>query len=260
MSDQDLYRFVPPTEEETYRLEVGKLLPRPLPVATFYTGLALVLALLFDLAMQMPPQPENLLWQISYLEDFFNKAGLLAIGVLLMLSGVWMSDAIRDAKSRGKNSALGSFSLLVGMSLLLCIPLHCANISHLHSIKSAQLLAERKEVNPFSGSVQEDEFEAAQKILNESLFKRLFRSASSGATMGCSLILLSILALRQVRERTDIGFCCPSCLGLDITPTPVLSKTEESLAFYTRIQPFVCEYCDTRFHKFSLTGKPFALF
>lgn len=232
---------------------------RPLPAALGIVGLALVLVFLFDLGALLPPRFQDTLWQIGFLERLFNEASIPLLGILAMLAGAWLGDAIDGEKSRLKTGAIGALALVMGVSILLAIPLYSNNVNRVYKLKHAELLDARKAQAPDPGSDLAIRFDKAEAELSSSLFANAFRFNANAGTMGIALLLLSVFGIRQTRKRADVGFTCPTCKSANVRLSQ-MNPTEKSLALVTRLHTFRCQDCGWRFRKFSLTGKPFTFF
>jgi hypothetical protein len=235
------------------------VLPRPLPTALFCVGLALFLGFLADCSSLLPLQVTNTVWQINSLERLFNEASISMLSFTLMLSSVWLDDAVSGTKNKFLGWICGGLSLVLGAFLLFAVPLYVKNINFAYRFKSEEILKERKLDNPAPRSDLAEKYDESLKELSSTVFKNVLRFGTNGAVMGGALMLLGIFGIRQTRDRPNVGFTCATCSSSKVRLSQ-MNATEQSLATFTRIHTFRCEDCGLRFRKFSITGKPFPFF
>jgi len=231
-------------------------LPRPLPTALIVVGLGLLLAFLADMVALLPPQPQDVVWQVNVLERLFNEASIPMLALLAMLSGLWLSDALNGTKSRVFNAVLGGLALVFGLALLLAIPLYSNNVNRIYTFRKAEILNEKQLRKPEKGSELADQYDRALEELKANTFRNVFRFNANAGVVGVALVLLGVLGIRQTRKRPDVGFTCPTCKSGNVRLSQ-MNPTEKSLALVTRIHTFRCQDCGWRFRRWSLTGKPF---
>jgi len=230
---------------------------RPLPTAGLVTGSAMVCGLLLDLSLQLPGDAANVAWRIGFLEKLFDSASLLVLGMALMSASVWFADLLQGYKHRKLGMSIGVLSTLMSAGVLLSVPLYSMDAQVMFNYQREQLNEERRMAHPLPGSYEADRFELAARNMQRSMFQTAFRRNGLAILSGLVLLILGAQAIRQARRRRDVTFCCPNCLAEDVRTAPWQSDTEKSLAFWTRIHTFVCIYCNERFRRFSLTGRPF---
>ncbi|MBC7881738.1 MAG: hypothetical protein H7Y37_10445 [Anaerolineae bacterium] len=235
------------------------VLPRPLPTALFCVGLALFLGFLSDCSSLLPLNVANIIWQINSLERVFNEASIPMLSFILMLSGVWLNNAVNGTKNKILGWICGLISLVIGVSLLLAVPLYLKNINFAYRIKSEEILNQRKIDKPAPRSELAEKYDASLKELSDTVYRNVLRFGTNGVVMGGALVLLGIFGIRQTRDRADVGFTCVTC-GSSKVRLSQMNANEQSLATFTRIHTFRCEDCSRRFRKFSITGKPFPFF
>jgi hypothetical protein len=235
------------------------VLPRPLPTVLFCAGLALFLGFLADCSSLLPLQAFSIVWQINSLERLFNEASISMLSFTLMLSSVWLGNAVSGTKNKFLGWTCGLLSLVLGTFMVLAVPLYAKNINFAYHLKAEEMANERKIDAPAPGSDLAEKYDASLKELSSTVFKNVFRFGSNGVVMGGALILLGIFGIRQTRDRPEAGFICATCSSNKVRLSQ-MNATEQSLATFTRIHTFRCEDCGLRFRKFSITGKPFSFF
>jgi len=235
-------------------------LPRAFLVTFFCFGFALFASITVDLCAQLPENPSDLLWQISFLEQLYSRVTLLALGVIAMVTSPWLASLGHGHHSQGLNRTLGFASVLIGVCLLASVPLYGVDLRRVYQIKSVELHHARAQVGVMGDAEWIKKLGEAKSAVAAALVQRGVRSATGAVLMGGVLLLCGAFAWRQTREDPDTGIRCPKCLSHNIQPPAMLSETERSLGYWTRIHTFECGYCDHRFRKLSLTGKPFRFF